>query len=116
MFPKFMTAPKQNGCSIVIAGLPCHCRLPCHCGPRPAIQRCAWHWIPDVETPDLIRVRDDKVSLSLRATTRNPVVAWHWIPDVETPDLIRGRDDKLDVRDDKLDVRDGSVFLCAHHD
>ena len=103
MFPKFMTAPKQNGCSIVIAG------LPCHCGPRPAIQWCAWHWIPD-------QVRDDKVSLSLRATTRNPVVAWHWIPDVETPDLIRGRDDKLDVRDDKLDVRDGSVFLCAHHD
>ena len=76
----------------------------------------AWHWIPDVETPDLIRGRDDKVSLSLRATTRNPWCAWHWIPDVETPDLIRGRDDKLDVRDDKLDVRDGSVFLCAHHD
>ncbi len=38
-----------------------------------------WHWIPDVETPDLIRGRDDK-------------------PDV--------RDDKLGVRDDKLRVRD----------
>jgi len=41
----------------------------------------AWHWIPDVETPDLIRGRDDIWLLSLRATTRNPVVAWHWIPD-----------------------------------
>jgi hypothetical protein len=46
------------------------------------------------------------MGLSLRATTRNPVVAWHWIPDVETPDLIRGRDDKLGVRHDKRSSTD----------
>jgi hypothetical protein len=57
------------------------------------------------------------MGLSLRATTRNPVVAWHWIPDRACPGLRSGvRDDKLDVRDDKLDVRDDGVFLCAHHD
>ena len=39
------------------------------------------------------------LSLSLRATTRNPVVVWHWIPD-------RVRDDKCEVRDDKCEVRD----------
>jgi hypothetical protein len=38
-----------------------------------------WHWIPDVETPDLIRGRDDKLD---------------------------GWDDKWQVWDDKPDVRD----------
>jgi hypothetical protein len=85
------------------------------------------------------------MGLSLRATTRNPVVAWHWIPDRACPGLRSGvRDDKVSlslrattrnpvvawhwipdracpglrsgVRDDKLDVRDDGVFLCAHHD
>jgi hypothetical protein len=62
-------------------------------------------------------------ALSLRATTRNPVLAYHWIPDVETPDLIRGRDDKLPTRDDKLPTRDGKLptrqdsgCLCARLD
>ena len=46
------------------------------------------------------------LGMSLRATTRNPVLAYPWIPDVETPDLIRGRDDKLLVRDDNFRGRD----------
>ena len=53
---------------------------------------CAWHWIPDVETPDLIRGRDD-TEVVIAGLTRNPGLAYHWIPDVENPDLIRGRDD-----------------------
>jgi hypothetical protein len=38
----------------------------CHCGPLFVIADlirnpvAAWHWIADVETPDLIRGRDDK--------------------------------------------------------
>jgi hypothetical protein len=62
-------------------------------------------------------------ALSLRATTRNPVLAYHWIPDVETPDLIRGRDDKLPMPDDKLPMPDGKLptrqdsgCLCARLD
>ena len=56
-----MTPPNKNGCCIVIAGLT-----------RNPVVAC--HWIPDVETPDLIRGRDDK---------------------------CRVRDDKCRVRDDK---------------
>jgi hypothetical protein len=70
----------------------------------------AWHWIPDVETPDLIRGRDDNLGVRddnlgvrddivIAGLTRNPVVAWHWIPD-------QVRDDNLGVRDDNLGVRD----------
>ncbi|TSA12990.1 MAG: hypothetical protein D4R79_06450 [Comamonadaceae bacterium] len=108
------------------AGVPlaCHCvLLACHCvllaviaSPDQSLPRArsgvrgfstrnpvlAYHWIPD-------RVRDDKVSLSLRATTRNPVLAWHWIPDQVRDDKLDVRDDKLDVRDDKLDVWDDKL-------
>ena len=62
----------------------------------------AWHWIPDVETPDLIRGRDDNLGVPddkwlarddivIAGLTRNPVVAWHWIPD-------RVRDDNFMAR------------------
>ena len=44
--------------------------------------------------------------MSLRATTRNPVLAYHWIPD-------QVRDDKLRVLDDKLRVLDDSTFILA---
>ena len=53
------------------------------------------------------------LGMSLRATTRNPVLAYPWIPDVETPDLIRGRDDKLRLLDDKLRMLDDSTFILA---
>ena len=46
----------------------------------------AQHWIPDVETPDLIRGRDDKL------------LVW---------------DDKLLVRDDKLLVLDDNCLSCT---
>ena len=46
----------------------------------------AWHWIPDVETPDLIRGRDDKLD------------GWD--------DKWQVRDDKPDDSDDRLDDRD----------
>ena len=46
----------------------------------------AQHWIPDVETPDLIRGRDDKLD------------GWD--------DKWQVRDDKLDDSDDRLDDRD----------
>ena len=78
-----MTPPNNNGYRIVIAGPLViagpigHCGSACHCGPNwslrvPLSLRAqlviagltrnpvhAYNWIPDVETPDLIRGRDD---------------------------------------------------------
>ena len=72
----------------------------------------AWHWIPDVETPDLIRGRDDNLGVRddivIAGLTRNPVVAWHWIPDQVRDDNLGVRDDNLSVRADNLGVRDDS--------
>ena len=52
MFPKSMTPPNNNGYRIVIAGPLVIAGLT----RNPVV---VWHWIPDVETPDLIRGRDD---------------------------------------------------------
>ena len=49
--------------------------------------------------------------LSLRATTRNPVVVWHWIPDRVRDDKCEVRDDKCEVRDDECEVRDDKSKL-----
>ena len=50
-----------------------------------------WHWIPDVETPDLIRGRDDKTNVR-----------------DDKPD---DSDDRLDDRDDKTEGR-GTFAAC----
>jgi hypothetical protein len=49
----------------------------------------AWHWIPDVETPDLIRGRDDKWLASDDK----------WLA---SDDKLLASDDKLLASDDKL--------------
>ena len=46
------------------------------------------------------------MTLSLRATTRNPVLAYHWIPDQVRDDKWLARDDKWLARDDKWLIRD----------
>ena len=49
-------------------------------------------------------------ALSLRATTRNPVLAYHWIPDRVRDDSHRVRDDNLLTRDDNLLTRDDKLL------
>jgi hypothetical protein len=57
--PYFATTPNKNGFNIVIAPLVVIAPPVVIAGltRNPVL---AWHWIPDVETPDLIRGRDDK--------------------------------------------------------
>ena len=56
MCPKFMTAPKQYGCCIVIAG----CLVIAGLTRNPVV---AWHWIPDQVRDDKLDVRDDKLDV-----------------------------------------------------